>query len=192
MRHCDSGRACSAHQSPVALNAGINDALHRVHRDSGTWWPPHQSSWEPGFAPAAACAAGPPGAGALAEPSAAFVGGSLAASLLSQLVAPSTRITNDFVRTTRMKSHFLLSRALRAPHRWPHELLVGRASSASSRRTPAPPAAAEHGSTPTLAPCTRPPTQRRTVTGSARRARWTIHVDGSAGWPRSMRCGHAE
>ena len=119
MRHCDSGRACSWHQSPVALNAGINEALQRVHSDSGTWWPPHQSSWEPGFAPAAACAAGPPDAGPLAAPGAAFGPGSLAASLLSQLVAPRTRITKNILGTTRIKSPFLplcLQRSV-APYR---------------------------------------------------------------------------
>jgi hypothetical protein len=40
--HCDSGRPCSSHQSPAALNLGISEVLHRVQTDSGTPCPPHQ------------------------------------------------------------------------------------------------------------------------------------------------------
>ncbi len=54
-KHCDSGNACSPHQSPVALNAGMSSGLHREHCDSGTACSPHQSSCEPGLTVLGAC-----------------------------------------------------------------------------------------------------------------------------------------
>jgi hypothetical protein len=58
--HCDSGRPCSSHQSPVALNAAERDGSQRVHCDSGTPCSSHQSSCDPGVTLAGACALGAP------------------------------------------------------------------------------------------------------------------------------------
>ncbi len=68
-RHCDSGRPCSGHQSPVALKAGMSVALQRVHMDSGTLCSGHQSSCEPGTTSAAVaclCPVSADGAGVVA------------------------------------------------------------------------------------------------------------------------------